>query len=98
MARVLVSAVCVAHIVMTGASAVQAASPGQTATAARQPSTTLPETVRVIVDGAALWSGPQVPVAMTWVQAGTLLEVLAHEGTWYRVRFPFDSSRVGYVM
>jgi Bacterial SH3 domain len=57
------------------------------------------QTVRVIVDGASIWSAPSVPsVVLATVKAGTTLEVVAQVGSWYRVRLPGDSTRVGYIL
>jgi hypothetical protein len=57
------------------------------------------QTVRVIVDGASIWSAPSVPsIVLATVKAGTTLEVEAQVGAWYRVRLPNDSTRVGYIL
>jgi hypothetical protein len=56
-------------------------------------------TVRVAVDGASIWSAPSVPsIVLATVKAGTVLDVLARFGSWYRVRLPDDPTRIGYVL
>jgi len=58
-----------------------------------------PSAVRVVTDGAIIWDRVfTVPVAMTQVPEGAILDVIAREGPWYRVRLPFDASRTGYVL
>ena len=52
-----------------------------------------------MTDGAIIWDRVfTVPVAMTQVPEGAILDVIAREGPWYRVRLPFDASRTGYVL
>jgi hypothetical protein len=43
-----------------------------------------PPTVRVISPRTTIWSTPSLPVAMTIVPAGTILEVLGLQDEWYR--------------
>src|SRR6476469_7099946 len=63
------------------------------------PATASAQTVRVLVDGASIWSAPSVPSnVLTTVRAGTTLEVIERIGTWYRVRLPNDATRVGFIL
>jgi hypothetical protein len=56
-------------------------------------------TVRVVVDGTSIWSAPYVPsMVMTTVKSGTLLDVLAQQTIWYRVKLPNDDTRSGYIL
>ncbi|HKY20632.1 MAG TPA: hypothetical protein VJM31_05380, partial [Vicinamibacterales bacterium] len=57
------------------------------------------QTVRVIADGASIWSNPSVPgIVLVTVKAGTLLEVVGQAGAWYCVKLPSDSTREGYIL
>jgi hypothetical protein len=57
------------------------------------------QTVRVVVDGASIWSAPSSPsVVLATVKVGTMLDVIGQIGSWYRVTLPSDPKRSGYIL
>ena len=59
------------------------------------------QTVRVVQDGASIWTATDIPILITTVKAGTLLQVRGRRDDWLLVVVPSDPNyrnRIGMIL